>query len=176
MSDNSINTITEQFDPNIVSKDFRIRDKAKESQELRNSVSELVTLLDLGGVPNDIIKLLSTALDRHSEIDFDEDFNVREELVTQMKLVRAIRNSLLESNGRLKEDTTVSEVKSVLDASIRLSEMLNKVNKDLINHERLQAVEAAFMETISGFDKEIQLECVKNLEKRLKEQKALVKK
>lgn len=166
----------EPFNPNSVPSNFLQRDKLSELNLLRHQVSEMATLIDIGDMPADLLNILSNALEPHREIDFDEEFNVRDELVTQMKLVRSIRISLLKPGGALKDDTTVTEVKSVLDASMRLSDMLNKVNKDLVNQERIRAVEAAFMDVIGDMDKAVQIAYVESLEKRMKAQKALEKK
>ena len=166
----------DDFDPHNLPKDFQKRSFTEESFILRKKVSELITLLELGEVPRDLIEKLNDAVKVYvtSGEDFDSEFNLREELATQLRMVRAVRSSILNANGHVKEDTTVSEVKSVLDASMRLAQILSKANKEIVNIERLQAVEAAFLEVISSFDDDRQKEFVEVLEKRMKAQKALV--
>ncbi len=165
----------DDFDPNSIPDDFEFRQERSGHLVVHHKVDELVTLIELGEVPKDALNRLSQALSPYVQPEYDEDFNVRDELIIQMKMVKAVRMSILDSSGKLKRETTVTEVKSVLDASMRLSDMLNKVNRDLINQERLQAVEAAFMDVVGEFEQDRQLEFVKVLERRMKAQKALQK-
>ena len=139
-------------------------------------VFDVITLLDMGEIAPDTLKMLQFAVDNTREIDFGEDYDLREELVVQMRLVQAVRTSILDSRGRIRDDTTVTEVKSVLDASRSLADMLNKVNKDLVNQERIQAVEASFMTTIEGMPKQQQIIYIEELERRMKIQEVLAKK
>ena len=157
-----------------IPKDFPIRDKSEEQLIVRRKVMELITLLELDEVPHDLLPSLADAVSVVAPDNFDEEFDLREELSTQLKMVRAVRNSILNSAGQIREDTTVSEVKSVLDASMKLAQMLTKANKEIVNIERIQAVEAAFLETIADLDEARQKEFVAILEKRMKAQKALL--
>jgi hypothetical protein len=87
--------------------------------------------------------------------------------------VQAVRGSILTSNNQIARDTTVTEVKAVLDASMRLTTLLTKSNKEIINMDRIKAVEAAFLEVISGMDTEVQKSYVDTLESRMKLMKEL---
>ena len=151
-----------EFDPSKLPDTFHVRDRQSEFMLTHSKVDSIVSLLELNEVPEDAVTRLIHALTPYQETNFDEDYSLRSELVIQMQLVKSVRMSILDGAGRVKKDTTVQEVKSVLDSSMKLADMLNKVNKDLVNHERLQAVEAAFMDVV-----------VQILERRMKAQKAL---
>lgn len=164
------------FDPNEIPDNFQPRYGSAEAVGLHSQVDNIISLLDIDGLPYDARTRLLYALEPYREVTLDEDFNVKEELVMMMTMVKSVRNSILNPNGQLKRETTVPEVKSVLDASMKLSDMINKVNKDLINQERIQAVEASFMDVVNEFPKDQQLQYIKMLERRMKVQKTLQKK
>lgn len=171
-----VETVEEEvFDPNTVPKDFATRDKTQEILDLRQKIGHLCTMIEINEVPKSLIDMLLHSLSPYQALEFDEDFNIRDELVIMMKMVKAVRNEVIDPAGRVKEGTTIQEVKSVLDSSLKLSSELNKVNKDLINQERMQAVEASFMEVVATFPKENQIEYIALLERRMKTKKELQK-
>jgi len=167
-------TTSPDFDPHNIPDNFEVRDKTEEVNVIRNKTLEMITLVSLGEVPMDLMLLLSDEISIHAPVNLDEEFNLRDEMATQLQMVRAVRSSILNAQGGVRETTTVGEVKSVLDASMKLSQMLTKANKEIINIERIQAVEAAFLEVVSGFKEDEQKEFVEVLERRMKAQKALV--
>ena len=164
-----------EFDPNAIPNSFQKRDVRSEAMELHGQVDHIISLLDIDGLPHDALNRLLNALEPYRQVKLDEDFDVKEELVMMMALVKSVRGSILQSNGQLKRETSVTEVKSVLDASMKLSDMINKVNKDLITQERIQCVEASFMDVVTEFPQAQQLAYIKSLERRMQVQKSLVK-
>lgn len=174
--DNNDEGFEEVFDPNNVPTEFSYRDSHEELTQLRNDVHRVCAALDSGDMAEGLVEVLNHSLSPYQEVSFDEAFNIRDELITQMKMVKAVRKELLDPNGSIKKGTTTSEVKSILDASMRLANQLNVVNKDLINQERMQAVESAFMDVLNTFPQALQLEYVGHLEKRMKALKELQKK
>lgn len=154
---------------------FVHRDKAREAYDVRIKVYEVITLLEIGEVDAPTIELLAGAVDSVREVSFDENFDVREELKTQMRLVQAARAAVLTAGGKIADGTTVQEVKSVLDSSMRLIGLLSKTNKEMITMERIQAVEASFLEAVTELPMEQQKKFVDTLERRMRVQAELRK-
>ena len=164
---------TSENENNSISPNFAKRAIDKSINLTTHKVNEVMTLIDLGEVNQTSIDNLAHLLDGHRTIDFDEEYDVRDELHVMMRMVQAVRASVLTSDNRITQDTTVTEVKAVLDASMRLTQLLTKSNKEIINMDRIRAVEACFLEVIGDMPTEKQKEYVDILEKRMKLAKEL---
>lgn len=164
-------------DPTKLPTDFVPRNKSEELLRIRAKVDEVKSLINFGDVTDSGMRALREAIERKLPAEFDEDFDMRNELQMQMQLVKSVRSHILNEEGSIKSTASVSEVKSVIDASMKLADALNKLNKDLINQERIQAIEASFMqiaqETMTEEDQKRMLEL---LERKLKAQAVLHKK
>jgi len=140
---------------------------------IQYKVGEVMTLIELGEVDSAMLERLGMVVDNHRKVNFDEDYDVRDELHVMMQMVQAVRSSVLTSDNRIARDTTVVEIKAILDTSMRLTALLSKSNKEIINMDRIKAVEAAFLSVINDLPTEIQKEYVENLEHRMKLMKEL---
>ncbi|HCE1582935.1 TPA: hypothetical protein NGR52_004176 [Vibrio parahaemolyticus] len=83
--------------------------------------------------------------------EIDETFSIREELSTQMTLVRGLRKSIFDSKGNLRPDYDLDDAKQVLTASKDLIKVIQGSQKELVNQERIQAIELAFTDAIMEF-------------------------
>lgn len=142
----------------------------------RLKVYEVMTLLETGDIDEDTLRNLILCVDNHRPFSMDDAFNIKEELQTQMQIVRSVRSTILSPSGQLNKNTTVSEVKAVMDSSMRLTTAIQAAQKEITNMERIQAVEAAFLEVIAEFPEEQQKLYVQRLEHRMKLQKELAEK
>lgn len=118
---------------------------------------ELQTLVDL--LPPEILQ--ADAL--------NTDFDMMEELGAQRNLVNALRLQVMNPSGRgIRSGISVSEAKSVLDACRNFGEVIRKNMESVVNLRRVQALEAAIMETVSDHGEEFKREFVAELEKQCK--------
>ncbi|ELA6946681.1 hypothetical protein RBG11_004284 [Vibrio parahaemolyticus] len=83
--------------------------------------------------------------------EIDETFSIREELSTQMTLVRGLRKNIFDSKGNLRPDYDLDDAKQVLTASKDLIKVIQGSQKELVNQERIQAIELAFTDAIMEF-------------------------
>ena len=171
----TLHTSSDTFtsDPNEIPQEFAVRNFEAEQTVIRRKVAEVVSLIELGEVDSKSIARVVSVVEKYQDIDFDEEYDMRDELHTMMKMVRAVRESILTHDHQIASSTTVTEVKSVLDASMRLVQLLTKSNKEIINMDRIRAVEAAFLEVISEMPTEQQKRYVDHLEHRMKLMKEL---
>jgi len=91
----------------------------------------------------------------------DERFSIREELSTQMALVKGLRTTIFDSRGNLRPDYDLDDAKQVLTASKDLIKIIQTSQKELVNQERIQAIELAFTDAIMEFpeaEREVYLE------------------
>lgn len=165
----------EEDQPPEIPSEFTRRDFTSEKALVRHKVGEVITLIELGEVDSGTLEQLGVVVDNHRKVIFDEEYDMRDELHTMMQMVQAVRSSILTSDNRIARDTTVQEVKAVLDASMRLTQLLNKSNKEIINMDRIRAIEAAFLEVIGDLPEDKQKQYVDNLEHRMKLSKELTK-
>lgn len=118
---------------------------------------ELQTLVDL--LPAELLQVDA----------IDTDFDMMDELGAQRNLVNALRLRVMNPSGRGIRDTiSVSEAKSVLDACRNFGEVIRKNMESVVNLRRVQALEAAIMETVAGHGEEFKRDFVKELEKQCK--------
>lgn len=118
---------------------------------------ELQTLVDL--LPPEILQVDS----------INTDFDMMEELGLQRNLVNALRLQVMNPSGRgIRSGISVSEAKSVLDACRNFGEVIRKNMESVVNLRRVQALEAAVMEVVSGHGEEFKRDFVAELEKQCK--------
>lgn len=86
--------------------------------------------------------------------EVNERFSIREELSTQMALVKGLRTTIFDSRGNLRPDYDLDDAKQVLTASKDLIKIIHTSQKDLVNQERIQAIELAFTDAIMEFPEE----------------------
>lgn len=114
----------------------------------------------------DLANLIPTELFNIDPIS--EDFDMKQELAEQQALVKSMRLNIMNPGGRgLKTSVSIGEAKAVLDACRNFGETIRKNLESYVNLERLQALESAVLETVSGYPEDFKREFSKNLEKAL---------
>jgi hypothetical protein len=78
------------------------------------------------------------------------DFDMQNELGMQHRLVNAMRNQVLTGLGTIRKDVSLQEAKQVLDSCRAFGEVIHKNMKSVVNLKRLQALESAILEAVSG--------------------------
>ncbi len=99
----------------------------------------------------------------------DTDFDIKEELGQQMSMVASMRLAVLNPGGRgLREGVSIGDAKAVMESCRAFSETIRKNMERFNNISRVQALEAAVLETISSYQEDFKREFLKNLEESLK--------
>lgn len=97
------------------------------------------------------------------------DFDVMDELAQQRNLVNSLRLQIMNPGGRgIREGISISEAKSVMDTCRQFGETIRKNMERVNNISRVQALEAAILETIGGYPEDFKREFTQELEKQLK--------
>lgn len=162
--------------PGQIGTSFQKRDKLPPQIAARIKAYEVITLIGLGEIDSETMNNLAIAVDNSREVNIeDEDFSVRDELIIQMKIVKAVRSTILSPSGQLNKNTTINEVKSIMSSSMALLKEIKEANKDLLSMDRIKAMETSFLETVQRFPEPEQKEFVNLLERRMKAQEALKK-
>ncbi len=79
---------------------------------------------------------------------YTANFDLMQELDTQLKTVRALRNAILTETNELREGMTTKDVMELNRTSTNLTNLLMKHHKDVVNMDRLRAVEEAVLSVI----------------------------
>lgn len=133
--------------------EFTLVKPAEESEEGlgERSVLEIVRLLRENKLSKELINKLCAALPLElMQEDYSENFNLRDELSCQIQVVRGLRKEIFYANGALKPEYGVDDASRVLNASRDLLKLLQSQHEELVNYERIQAIETAFLDTIAG--------------------------
>ncbi len=85
---------------------------------------------------------------------FSAEFSIADEVSTQLKILRGLRRSLVSSSGVPMTNADPIEVKNMLMASMSMIKTLVALQDDIINHDRLQAIERAFIGVIGQLEPE----------------------
>lgn len=109
-----------------------------------------------GAVPDyELRKMLDVLPNQTEGQQFDANFDLSQEITSQLQALKAIRDKIFSSDGRIKDGQTVRDAKDFMASSAQLLQVLQKSRAELINTERLQAVEEATIEAIRGLDDEV---------------------
>lgn len=95
--------------------------------------------------------------------NFDEKFSLREELNIQMTLVRGLRKAIFNAKGEIRQGYDLDDAKQVLTASKDLVRILQTSQRELVNQDRMQAIELAFTDTIMELPQELRESYVEKL-------------
>lgn len=95
------------------------------------------------------------------------DFDMKNELGMQLRMVNALRSKVITGTGQLKKEVSISEAKSVLDSCRQTGEVIRKNMESVVNLNRIQALEAAVLATVNGHPEEFKREFLASLEKQL---------
>lgn len=121
---------------------------------LYHSVVNLLENIEF--VPENYLKLIADKLPEEilEPEAIDEKFSVRDELALQMTLVRGLRTTIFDKSGKLRDGYDLDDAKQVLTASKELIKIIQTSQKELINQDRIQAIELAFTDTIMEMPEE----------------------
>lgn len=125
--------------------------EAKSEELGRDSTMELIALLHNRELSHELVKMLCEALpiEDIQEGDYNEGFNLRDELSCQIKVVRGLRREIFYPNGALRANYGVDDASRVLNASRDLLRLLQTQHDELVNYERIQAIETSFLDVVS---------------------------
>jgi len=98
---------------------------------------------------------------------FDADFSMAEEVTMQLTVLKAVRDKVISHEGKLVSGQTVKDAKDLIQSSASLLQLLQKLRNEIINSDRLKAVEDAVITTLKGKDEEVLLEFMDNLRENL---------
>jgi len=79
---------------------------------------------------------------------YGANFDLTEELNTQLRTVRAMRRYILTEDDSIRDNMTTKDVTELTRASTNLTNLLMKYHKEVINMDRMRAVEEAVMSVI----------------------------
>ena len=98
---------------------------------------------------------------------YGADFDLAEEINSQIKVVRALRAKILGEDGSLNEGINAREAKELIASGTTMVSTLMKHHKDIVNQDRLMAVEAATIEAVKTLPPENQEAFFETLERGL---------
>lgn len=101
--------------------------------------------------------------------EYGANFDLKAEVAQQIRSVRAMRNQVMDSAGRVNEGMQPRDVKELVTASTTLLKMLVNVHEQVINFDRMKAVEDATVEAIKTLPQEAQNAFFEELDRRLEE-------
>lgn len=107
----------------------------------------------------DQLDILGRCLDLYrapEEVNYGADFDIREEINSQIGLVRMMRRNITTETGRLKTDTATRDIKEVIAAGTTLTTLLMKSHEQILNADRQRAIERAMNDAVKTLDKEAQ--------------------
>lgn len=112
-------------------------------------------------------KILDVLPAQESVQGFDANFDMGKEITNQLQALQAVRNKIFSSDGRIKEGQTVKDAKDFMASSASLLQLLQKSKSELINLERLQAIEEAVIDALKELGDDATELFLKKLEERL---------
>jgi len=116
----------------------------------------VVDAIKRDAIPNyELVKILDVLPVQESTQEFDAEFDLAEEISGQLRTLKTIKNSIFSTDGRIKEGSSVKEAKDFMASSSQLLQMLQKAKAELINIDRMQAIEEATIETLRDLDENI---------------------
>ena len=143
------------------------------SRSVVSSVDAMIDTLDVGFTDQlfteeQIDRIVNTIPAEFLAVDdVGADFDLLKEVALQVKMVNALRNRIM-TGGGLKKDVSIAEAKSVLDSCRQTNEVVRKNMESLVNLNRIQALEAAVIQTVRSELNEVQIaEFLVSLEKNL---------
>lgn len=116
-------------------------------------------------LPKDIKDSLRFAFGNPEDIGGSEDFDLHGEVVAQLKAVKALRQSVISDAGVIVGGAR--DTKEALSSTTSLLTLLNKIQNDIYNQNRIRAVQKATIEILKELDPELQARFITLLEKRL---------
>jgi len=103
----------------------------------------------------ELVKILDVLPIQADTQEFDSEFDLSQELTNQLKALQSIRDRIFSSDGRIKEGSSVKEAKDFMSSSGSLLQMLQKSRSELINIDRMQAIEEATIDTMRELGEDV---------------------
>ena len=104
---------------------------------------------------NLLLKIMDPYIER-DEVEYGADFDIKDEINSQIQLVRAMRRSVLNDGGGIKVDITTRDLKEVMAAGTTLTNLLMKSHEQILSADRQRAMEAALKKAVETLDKDTQ--------------------
>lgn len=104
-----------------------------------------------------------------SSWEYGDDFDVAEVINDQLKVVSAIKEKVIGSDGRIKDDVSHRDARELLTSINTVIPQLVKHKESVINMRRLQAIESAVIATTRELGEEVRTKFLKTLETLLQE-------
>lgn len=107
----------------------------------------------------DQVSLLLAAVEHlidRDEVGYGADFDIKDEINSQIQMVRAMRRSVLGEDGKIKTDVATRDLKEVMAAGTTLTNLLMKSHEQILNADRQRAMETALKKAVETLDKPAQ--------------------
>lgn len=98
---------------------------------------------------------------------YGADFSLANELESQIRAVRAVRERVIDSRGQLQDDITTREAKEVIASGSTLLGTLMKYHEKVVNMERMRLLEQSVIEVLEEEDEEVKDRVLMKMEEKL---------
>ena len=105
--------------------------------------------------------------EEEEHVVYGAGFDLASEVEQQILAVRAARDHVMTRDGRLKSGFSSRDAKDLVTAGSTLLQSLMKHHAEIMNIERMRALEQAVIETLKKADPEIAKSVISKLEERL---------
>lgn len=106
--------------------------------------------------------------EHHAEASvYGADFSMVAEIDDQIRTVRALREHVIQPNGRLREGMSPRDAKEVISASTTLLGTLMKSHEKILGFERQRAMESAVVAVLKGLGPEPKAQFFVEMERRM---------
>ena len=104
---------------------------------------------------------------KQTSVELGGGFDIIDEVQQQIVAVRAIRNELIDKQGRIREGFSPREANTAFSAGNSLLQLLTKYQKDLINMGRLRKLESAVIDVLREEDPELHQRVLRRFDEKL---------
>lgn len=100
-------------------------------------------------------------------VEYGANYDIKIEVQNLIEAVRAMRDTVIDEQGRAKEGITPREIKETVTATTSLMTLLMKSHAKLMNFDRMRALEQATVETLQELSDSQGEEIVKRFVERM---------
>lgn len=169
---------TDERNPNLADQRIKLANAQSVAEQYPDSQSPFKDALDIlaEGIRSKLLtmeelQLLANMLppELFATDAVTAEFDVMGELAQQRNLVNSLRLAIMNPGGKgLRAEVSISEAKSVMDTCRQFGETIRKNMERVNNISRVQALEAAILETMADKPEEFKRDFIKQLERQLK--------
>jgi hypothetical protein len=94
-----------------------------------------------------------------------EEIDLYQEVLEQVKAVRALRQSVVSASGKL--GAGIRDTKEALSATTQLLSLLTKIQSEVLNMDRVRTLQKTTVEVLNEIDPALRIKFVDLLEQRL---------